>query len=68
MQDEAPCHRLRLVQKWLWDECVHVFDWPSYSPDMNHIENLWGILARHLYEYGRQVGEIHSLIESIEEV
>ena len=53
MQDNAPCHKARVVTRFLLENNVPVLDWPPYSPDLNPIENLWSIIkARRKKKFG----------------
>ncbi|GFT75155.1 transposable element Tcb1 transposase [Trichonephila clavipes] len=38
--NNAPCHRAKVVQKWLKDHTVNRMNWRGQSPDLNPIENL----------------------------
>ncbi len=43
-QDLAPAHTAKGTKSWFNDHGVTVLDWPA--PDLNPIENLWGIVKR----------------------
>jgi transposase len=44
--DNDPKHRSRVAKQLLSNEVPELLDWPSNSPDVNPVENLWSIIKR----------------------
>ena len=66
-QDNASIHTARYTTDWIKGKSIDVLDWPARSPDLNPIENVWGILSRRVYAQGRQFDRKGSLVQCLKE-
>ena len=67
MQDSASCHTAAATTNYLRENNVDVYEyWPSNSPDLNPIENVWAYIEHKLKK--RVCTSDNELYEQIERV
>ena len=64
-QDNDPKHTANTTKQYFIDNQIPVLPWPSQSPDLNPIENLWSILDHKLRNRRPQNKE--QLFEALQE-
>lgn len=65
-QDNAPCHRAKIVKEWMKDNGIVTTDWPPYSPDLSPIENIWSHIDRQLH--GIDMDSLEKCGDKIQEI
>jgi len=64
MQDGARPHTARSTLNWLNQHGIHLLEWPPSSPDINPIENIWGIMKKTVRQrHPRTVPELRQVLE-----
>jgi transposase len=65
-QDNSPIHKARIVSEWLGDHDQDTLEFPSYSPDLNLIENVWNELKRRLHARN-DIWSVETLWKAVQE-
>jgi hypothetical protein len=64
MHDGARVHTAGKCVKYLASKGVATLDWPPRSPDLNPIENLWGVLQKSVSDRGpRSVADLTQFVK-----
>jgi len=58
MVDNAPVHTANMTKSWMQDNGVKTLNWPSNSPDLNPIENLWMICKDRVQSMNRSQNKL----------
>ncbi|GFV56710.1 transposable element Tcb2 transposase [Trichonephila clavipes] len=67
MDDNAPCHRVVLIDDFLETEKIERMSWPANSPDLNHIEHVWDMLGRQIAALSHPPNSITELNRALQE-
>ena len=65
LHDNAPIHCGYRVKQFLEEKLIETMDFPSYSPDLNPIEDPWSYIVRLIHDGGTQFHSINILKQAI---
>ena len=53
--DGASVHTANIVKTWKRKNGINTLPWPSYSPDLNPIENCWAVIEKKLQQHDLEI-------------
>lgn len=66
-QDNCPVHNAAIIREWFGRNNVETLMWPSKSPDINIMENVWGLMTRKMYSINFRPVNRNELITFVED-
>lgn len=66
-QDNCPVHTAAIIREWFVNNNIELLPWPSRSPDINPIENVWGLLVKKIYRRDFFPQNANQLWEAVQE-
>lgn len=65
--DRYPAHTSRQTQTWMTQHNLQTVVLPPKSPDLNPIENVWGIISREIFEETQTYNSAESLVAAVQQ-
>lgn len=66
--DNAPCHNSSKARAWKSENNLTCLNWPSQSPDLNIIENVWHILKIRLRKILHTINSQEHLVREVQNI
>lgn len=64
-QDNASPHVAHVTRSWFLFRGIKLLTWPARSPDLNPMENIWGLLVRRVYRNNTTYNSKMDLISAL---
>lgn len=65
--DNARCHRARIVTDYLQQQNITTLPWPALSPDLSPIEHVWDMLGQRLRQRQQPPANVQELAAALQQ-
>jgi transposase len=65
-QDNASIHNAAIAKQYYRENDINIMKWPARSPDLNPVENVFGLMSNIVYKRRKKYHTIDSLWEGID--